>query len=1472
MSAHAPHTKETPFSLDVGMRVRLSLWALLLLFIFGALPAHAATPLCSLNGGSTYTDCLPPQIVWGSPITSQSNVYASPEEAAAAFYAYTQSSVPTLCQNGCSLAVQDQVGSNSLIGKIVVVTYYSATGTSSSRQAQTNAKGVCTSGYSLIQDHDPTGISVVYACRPTSAIVDTIARADAADTSNPEGCRGCNPVVLGDLHKVDWVVDYQNQSPYPIVWGRTFNGRINRWTFNYDRRVMVAVSATNSNVANATLKRQDGQVLNFTGARSGGAWTWTPAMSTPLKSAMTLVKFQSNADLTQFTVINHRDETETYNDQGLLTKLQDVRALPLTFAYDARHRLTQITDASGRTLSMTYPDDTTGQTATITDHAGNVTTSTYHVYPLAADGVAATFPDTVSDGVRSVGYVMGANPNDTVNHLVVLQGVIKPDGAQLTYNYDAQNNFTGLTDENGDRYTTYTYSSGKITKTVHGSGQETIQYATGKVTFPNGQATTFSKDTGSLKLTSETQQCAWCTGPQYKAVGYDAAANPISLTDFNNHVETRTYDQARGVPLSITQASGTPLARTRTYTWDSRFLKPTQVVAPVQTEHGSGTQTTTYTYDAAGNAMTWSIAVAGPGGDSGSRQGSSTYNGFGEPLTVTNARGKTTTYTYDAQGNLLTATDALNHTTTYGGYDLAGNLGWMQDPNGLKTVFTYDALQRVTQVKKGCEDDPGCHWETTAVTYNPMGAVASVVGPNGRGIAYHYDSAHRRTQEDVLATDGSVLGTLTYTLSASSEVTAKTYKDATGNIIQSQGMGYDALSRLTAVIDSRAKSFGQTWDAESNLSATLDPLGHGRTLAYDALNRLNQTTLPDNQVESLGYGPDDTVVSQTDALGHTTTSTYNGFGEVIGLNSPDSGQTRWTRDAQGNPLTKTDSRGRVLTTTYDDLDRPLTQSGSSAPVTEALTWTYDTCTHGVGKLCALTDRTGTTTFAYDRWGRVTQRTQNIAGHAYTQAYAYDNAGQLLTLTYPSGAVLTQAWANGRVVSQTWNAQPLLSAAQYDPWDKPLGWTWGSGRTFSIGWDLDGRVNAIAAGSGASSQTYAYDDAWRLTGITHDGASEVYSYDARDRLTSGTTWGSYTYDANSNRLTWLSALGPQRYGIQATSNRLSSLNGTAVTVDASGSLLSKPGLGLAYDDWSRLRTATTGGLTTTYAVNGLGERVSKTQGSTQRIYIYSAPGHLLGVYDGTTGLPMEEWGYLGERPVADVRGTQVYAIETDNLMAPLRVLNASNATVWSWENREPFGASDPIEDAAGDQRFVMDLRLPGQVMDTESGLASNGFRDYDPYSGRYVEPDPIGLDAGSNIFIYALARPTLLIDARGLSTYLCHRKADLPFPANNFSHYWFKTDTYEAGMGGNCDVPGQGCADTMYSSTKTKDHSGQSQQPNATCEKIENIDEKCVDARIKPGQPTGAFAPWNNCQTFSRSVLDACSTSPQPFIGNPWHEY
>lgn len=59
-----------------------------------------------------------------------------------------------------------------------------------------------------------------------------------------------------------------------------------------------------------------------------------------------------------------------------------------------------------------------------------------------------------------------------------------------------------------------------------------------------------------------------------------------------------------------------------------------------------------------------------------------------------------------------------------------------------------------------------------------------------------------------------------------------------------------------------------------------------------------------------------------------------------------------------------------------------------------------------------------------------------------------------------------------------------------------------------------------------------------------------------------------------------------------------------------------------------------------------------------------------------------------------------------------------------------------------------LRFAGQYLDRETGLHYNTFRYFLPESGRFSQPDPIGLAGGLNLYAYA-PNPLSYIDPLGL---------------------------------------------------------------------------------------------------------------------------
>ena len=82
--------------------------------------------------------------------------------------------------------------------------------------------------------------------------------------------------------------------------------------------------------------------------------------------------------------------------------------------------------------------------------------------------------------------------------------------------------------------------------------------------------------------------------------------------------------------------------------------------------------------------------------------------------------------------------------------------------------------------------------------------------------------------------------------------------------------------------------------------------------------------------------------------------------------------------------------------------------------------------------------------------------------------------------------------------------------------------------------------------------------------------------------------------------------------------------------------------------------------------------------------------------------------------------------------------------------EPFGKAtvDPAPDAC-QSLFELNVRFPGQYADAETGWHYNFYRTYDPNTGRYLEPDPLGQLDGTNVFPYAHSNAVNVIDPSGL---------------------------------------------------------------------------------------------------------------------------
>jgi RHS repeat-associated protein len=705
-----------------------------------------------------------------------------------------------------------------------------------------------------------------------------------------------------------------------------------------------------------------------------------------------------------------------------------------------------------------------------------------------------------------------------------------------------------------------------------------------------------------------------------------------------------------------------------------------------------------------------------------------------------------TEYGYDCNGNLERVWDA-NH-------DSAGQT------NPATQLYAYDTLNRLTSVAQ-----PEGGSSVTSYEYDVQDHLISVTDAEGNETTYEYSDRDLLTEqvspvsgttaytynehgELVTETDARSV-TVTRTVDALDRVELVSYPDSdldVDYVYDDPGVDF-SLGRLTAIernaktIDYEYDRFGRvtrdgdlthTYDRNGNRTTVTYPTGFTASYAYDFADRQGTLSVsdggtPQSIVTASAYLPSGPLTSLELGNGLVETRGFDGRYFPASIEVEASGDPRswiYTTDNVGNieaiEQTVDCTTSRLIDAETLDTDQTLTacEDITVGSGTEVLAPAVVTLRAGEQVVIE-------TDFSVEAGASFTVAIDPSLGMADTISFAYQDIDYFLTeADGPWGERIWTYDSIGNRLSETRDA--VLDEYAYvagTSGNSPIldivdldTTGLGGQREYSFG--LAGHLETVVIGSGASQIDFTTGDDGRLSEVAR--SFEIESEPQSDAAT-------FAYDGRSFLC------------------RVENVLAGSEDVEYVEPVYSSEGL--------------LHGLTRVEFVP-VGEE-GETEERTTDFSIF----------------------YFAGRPVAQVKEldstTEWMFLTTDHLGTPLLATNLSGDDHWAGPF-EPFG-KDYFQQA---QSSDVLLRLPGQWDDpiwqnptAGAGIYYNVHRWYEYGAGRYLRPDPLGIDGGdSRLYGYARLNPLSFIDTSGLKSRVCCRPLKGKLGRTGKTHCYIEIET------------------------------------------------------------------------------------------------
>ncbi|MGW2722748.1 LamG-like jellyroll fold domain-containing protein [Streptomyces sp. NPDC001492] len=852
---------------------------------------------------------------------------------------------------------------------------------------------------------------------------------------------------------------------------------------------------------------------------------------------------------------------------------------------------------------------------------------------------------------------------------------------------------------------------------------------------------------------------------------YDKRGLPTSMTDAEQHTTNYSYDEAGNLatttaPAVQAEPDGTNPATVRPVT-TSGFNTFGEAV---EEQDPNGLVSTTV-YDAEGNKVSETLPSYTPAGASSPNAGTTvwTYDSEGNQTSVTTPGGRTTSYLYDQMGNVAQVT-APDTTKTHAVYDANGEMQSSTDATGAQVQATYDFLGRqVTQTTM--ERYPSTRTLTATTSYavttgNPYGAHASsTTSPGGVTTSYGYNRAG-----DVTSVKDGAGNTTGYSYDFQGNVQKTTLADGTSTQTDYNASGDPVATRGYDALGNQLWSTSQGYDGVGNMTSATDANNHTSTFTYDAAGTITQEVQPVDASTSItttfGYDAAGNRTRFTDGRGNSWRYTYTPWGQQEKIIEPTTAKytsaadstTTFAYDADGQMTTATLPGGTTTSMTYDSLGQLKSMSGAGADAATAKrSFTYD----NAGRVTAAdTDEAGIAgaadhqaathnAFTYDDRSDLL----TTSGSAGSSSFAYNNDGALTSRADAAGTTTYGYDTAGRLSSLNDAATGTQLTYTYGLLNEPKTVKYGStGQTRTFGYNSSHELTSDVLAQGAStlaSFTYDYDKNGNLTSKTTTGVSgastNTYGYDWANRLTSwnnGTATTSYAYDASGNRIRKGSDVYTYDERDELTSDGVHTYDYSArgtMTQEASTS-----GGTVAYKTDAFGSQIVAG--SQSYTLDAMGRNVSDTDtvDNTTRTFVYSGADNTIASDGDNTYTYDPSGGVVGIKP----SGAGGVLALTDQHSDVVGTFTSGATTLAGSASYDPLGkVVSPTNTVTGHLGFQSGWTEPG------TGDVGTASRWYDPDTGVFHNKDSIGLNpvpnsVSANPFAYVDDNPLAGTDESG----------------------------------------------------------------------------------------------------------------------------